>query len=463
MNHNITEEVNRLATQLAGLLTRALTERQPAEQPTRLDEVETQLREMLRTIGGQALGTYLSTAAAVPPRQLACACGGQLVYQREREAMVISVFGRVHYRRAYYAGCPCGQGQAPRDVELGITPGAITPGLANLLALGGIELAFEASVAWLEVFLGFRVAGNTIRQATEALGACQAELDAEVARQGQDEDCLQTQLRRALVVPQRLYGSIDAAKVRMEPRTQAREGEKWRDLKLGCWYTAEVVRPQEHSARQRDKVARDQPVYRATHQHYFCAIDEADRFGDLLWGTGCQHGAERVPELAFVCDGAAWIWNLIDHYYPQAVQIVDWYHAEGYLKRVAEAAWPDPTPRATWLQAATNHLWEGQVPLVIDSCQRLADRCAEARTAVIYFTTHTARMRYDHFRAQGYLIGSGTVESGCKQVVTERLKKSGAQWTRPGAVFTAKARAAWLSGQWANLRAHYYDQLPRAA
>ena len=47
--------------------------------------------------------------------------------------------------------------------------------------------------------------------------------------------------------------------------------------------------------------------------------------------------------------------------------------------------------------------------------------------------------------------------------MTERLKRAGAQWTRPGAVYTAKARAAWLSGQWANLRAHYYGQLPLAA
>ncbi len=463
MDYNISEEVNTLATQIAGLLTRALAERQTAVQPTRLDVVETQLRELLRAIGGQALGTYLSTPAEVPPQHLPCACGGKLAYQREREAVIISVFGRVGYRRAYYAGCTCGQGQAPRDVQLGIEPGAVSPGLANLLALGGIELAFEQSVAWLEAFLGFRVAGNTIRQETEQLGACQAEQDAEVCRQGQDEDCLQAQLRQALVVPERLYGSIDAAKVRMEPRTQAREGEKWRDLKLGCWYTAEVVRPMQRSARQRDKAARDQPVYRATHQRYYCAIDEADRFGQLLWGTGCQVGAERVPELVFVCDGAAWIWNLIEHYDSQAVQIVDWYHAEDYLKRVAEAAWSEPTQRASWLQTVTSQLWDGQVAAVIEGCQTRATHCAQARTAVIYFTTHAPRMRYDQFRAQGYLIGSRTVESGCKQVVTERLKKAGAQWTRPGAVYTAKARAAWLSGQWDALRARRYGRLPLAA
>ena len=226
MDYNISEDVNSLATQIAGLLTRALAERQTAEQPTRLDAVETQLRKLLRTIGAQAMGTYLSTTAEVPPQHWPCACAGQLTYQREREAVVVSVFGRVHYRRAYYAGCTCGQGQAPRDVQLGIEPGAVSPGLANRLALGGIELAFEQSVAWLEAFLGFRVAGNTIRHETEQLGQCQADLDAEICRQGQDEDCLQDRLRQALVVPERLYGSIDAAKVRMEPRTQARDGAK---------------------------------------------------------------------------------------------------------------------------------------------------------------------------------------------------------------------------------------------
>jgi hypothetical protein len=60
-------------------------------------------------------------------------------------------------------------------------------------------------------------------------------------------------------------------------------------------------------------------------------------------------------------------------------------------------------------------------------------------------------MRYDLFRAQGYLIGSGTIESGCKQIVTQRLKRPGAQWIVQGAVLTAKARTAWLSGTWHTL------------
>jgi hypothetical protein len=60
-------------------------------------------------------------------------------------------------------------------------------------------------------------------------------------------------------------------------------------------------------------------------------------------------------------------------------------------------------------------------------------------------------MRYERFRTAGYMIGSGTVESGCKQIVAQRLKLPGAQWTLMGAVQTAKARAAWLSGYWQSL------------
>lgn len=44
------------------------------------------------------------------------------------------------------------------------------------------------------------------------------------------------------------------------------------------------------------------------------------------------------------------------------------------------------------------------------------------------------------------MIGSGAIESGCKQIVTKRLKLSGAQRHIEGAVHTAKARAACSVG-----------------
>ena len=57
--------------------------------------------------------------------------------------------------------------------------------------------------------------------------------------------------------------------------------------------------------------------------------------------------ADLCPDLVFLGDGAVWIWNLVTQYYPNARQIVDWYHAEEHLEVVATAAFSDLTQRAS--------------------------------------------------------------------------------------------------------------------
>jgi len=332
-----------------------------------------------------------------------------------------------------------------------LQPGRVSAGLSELLTLAGVELAFEHSHRWLKGFLLFDVSENTIRQETQALGQAQARQETRLRQQSQDPAWLQAHLRTRDPIPTRLYGSLDAAKVRIEPRNLAEkqaEPERWRDLKVGCWYEAEPVPPSQRSPRQRAVTGRGQLSQRAKNIRYYCDLVEAKTFGELMWATGCAAQADLTPELVFVCDGAAWIWNLITTHYPQAVQIVDWYHAADRLHRVAHAAFSQETPRERWLDQATTDLWEGRVTKVIQACATLAVQWAEAQDALTYFTNNAARMRYDHYRAAGYLIGSGTVESSCKQIVTQRLKCSGAQWILAGAVDTAKARAAWLSEAW---------------
>ncbi len=447
------EVIVNLAQQVTQVFKAALEQRLASSSTTvTIAEVETGMRELLRQMGAQALSQFLSLGAGTLVAEWPCACGGTLDYQRQREATVTSVFGRITYERAYYAGCACGKGYAPVDDQYGLVPGAVTAGLAALLGLGGIELSFGESRDWLKAFLLFEVSENTIRSETQAMGAVQEEREDAWCRQSQDLDHLQARLRETTPLPARLYGSLDAAKVRIEPR--AKQGKKpenieaWRDMKVGCWYEAEPVPPMQRSTRQRDKFEREQAVFRAKNMRYYCDIQEAEEFGQLMWGTGCTVKADLVPELVFVCDGAVWIWNLIKLHYPHAVQIVDWYHAADRLKRVAQAAFPDASDRSSWLEQVTDDLWAGRVTPVVQACEPLASRCEEARQAVTYFTHNAHRMRYDQFRAAGYLIGSGTVESGCKQIVTQRLKKPGAQWDVEGAVQTAKARAAWLSGEW---------------
>jgi hypothetical protein len=383
-----------------------------------------------------------------------------------REALVISVFGRTLYVRAYYAGCDCKQGKAPLDEQFGLEAGAVTAGLATLLALAGIEFSYDKSPQWLQAYLLFDISENTVRSETERMGALQEKQEEEMIQQSQDEGYLQERQRNPGQIAPRLYGSIDAAKVRIEPRPKKGEEKKahedWRDMKLLCWFETETVPPSQCSKRQRKKTLREQPALRARNMQYFCDIAKAEEFGKLLWATGCTVNADLCSDLIFLGDGAVWIWNLVTQYYPHAKQIVDWYHAEEHLEIVAAAAFSDLSQRAIWIEETTQTLWDGQVEDVIAACEMLAQNCLQASQAVTYFTNNMERMRYDRFRAAGYMIGSGTIESGCKQIVSQRLKLPGAQWIVSGAVQTAKARAAWLSGQWHSLCAQR-SALPLAA
>jgi hypothetical protein len=415
-----------------------------------------EVRGSLRAAGQSAMKGYLEKADWEVETEIECKCGGKLKYQRRRAATIWTVFGKMSYERAYYAGCVCGKGCAILDERYGIEPGKVTAGLAQLLALSGVDKSFEEGQEWLKAFLLFEVSENTIRAETQVLGELQRKAEEEWIKEMHDEAGLQKREQMVFPhAPDRLYGSIDAAKVRIEPR--AKQGKKeeveedWRDMKIVCWYEGELVPNRQRSVRQNKKAQREGTVFRAKNKYYSCDIAEAEQFGKLLWASGCSVFADRVQELVFVCDGATWIWKLISHYYPNAVQIVDWYHAEERLERIAEEAFSDLGERQAWVENTTEALWHGNIECVMEACQSLSNKSALAKQALTYFGNHIERMRYAQFRTAGYLIGSGVVESGCKQIVSRRLKLPGAQWNLDGAILTAKARCVWLSGRWQEL------------
>ena len=452
MKYNI-EKINQIGKILAEIVEEALEEE--SQEGVRIADIEMGVRESLREIGQIALKYFLENADRETEAEIECACGGKLRYQRQRAATIWSVFGKMSYERAYYAGCDCGKGYAVIDQRYGIEPGKVTAGLAHLLALSGIDKSFEEGQEWLKVFLLFEISENTIRAETRILGELQRQADEDLIKEMDNEVALQKREQAVKNVSDRLYGSIDAAKVRIEPR--AKQGKKvemeedWRDMKIVCWYEGELVPGGQRSVRQQDKVQREGTVFRAKNKRYSCDIAEAEQFGKLLWASGCSVYADWVRELVFVCDGATWIWKLVSHYYPNAIQIVDWYHAEERLKRMAEEAFSSLEERQPWLEKIIESLWLGNVEFVIDACQSISKKSNLAKQAVTYFSNNIERMRYAKFRAAGYLIGSGVIESGCKQIVTRRLKLPGAQWNLDGTILIAKARCVWLSGRWQDL------------
>jgi hypothetical protein len=422
-------------------------------------EVETGMRELLRAVGAEALGSYLERADQVAPveEEQTCACGSATKYQFRRAAVILSVFGRVSYKRRYYTCPECHQGRSPLDQRMGIEAGEVTAGLAELLALAGVEVAFEEASRLLERYLLFQVSDNTLRKETERFGELQAKLEEQCKQQSQDEQWLQERQHRLGKQPGRLYGSLDGV---MAPL----KGE-WRELKNIAWYQVEIIRSHQSRRHHAGSVG-EQNELQAQAITYHGDIQTADQFGDLFWATACQRHADLYEELVFVCDGAVWIWKLIEHHFPHATHIVDWYHASEYLPPIAEAAFGKDTPEYhAWLDQARSQLWEGQIEALIQDCQLFASIPAGAKAvydAVSYFTHNQKRMDYARFRQLGYFIGSGTVESAGKQIAGLRLKRAGARWTDCGAVSTAKARAAWLSAHWDAL-AYCRAALPLAA
>jgi hypothetical protein len=85
---------------------------------------------------------------------------------------------------------------------------------------------------------------------------------------------------------------------------------------------------------------------------------------------------------------------------------------------------------------------------VLEKIQLLEGRAEAVQAAITYLTNNRERMRYATFRAQGLQVGSGSIESGCKQVIGARLKQAGMRWSREGARAVAKARAWWKSEWW---------------
>lgn len=404
--------------------------------------VETKMREFLREVGAQALGTYLEAQdEQMRAQAVICACGEAMSCVCRRPAKIVSVFGRVSYRRRYYQCEQCHARQLPLDGRLGIEAGQVTAGLAELLALAGVEIAFEEATRWLEHYLLFRVSDNTLRKETERFGELQEAQETEWQEKSQKEAWLQQRQRELGKQAGRLYGSLDGV---MAPLI----GE-WRELKNIAWYRVEKVHAYQTRRRHAQRVG-EQKDLQAQEISYACDFKTGEEFSNLFWASACQRQADLYEELVFVCDGATWIWKLIERHFPHAVQIVDWYHASEYLPPIAEAAFSPGTPQyQAWLENARTLLWEGQIDKLIHACQRLGPQATSAvHKAVTYFSNNQKRMDYARFRKLGYFIGSGIVESSGKQISTLRLKRSGARWTERGALLTAKARAAWLTGGW---------------
>jgi hypothetical protein len=232
--------------------------------------------------------------------------------------------------------------------------------------------------------------------------------------------------------------------VAMDGATVYIRSEGWKELKVGCAFDV-AVKPTKDKATGRWL---DKP--HAVNNRYVAHLGGPERFGQMVWATARQQGWFAAPKTVVLGDGAVWIWNLAGHHFVGSRQVVDWYHATEHLAHAAHLLHPDnPAVRTVWYEQQKDVLFDGHAPQLVQhllsaAANKPASLAESLYTQAGYFHHNQERMAYAALQAAGYPIGSGTVESGCKQFKA-RFDGPGMRWSRPGAERLLPVRAAVMS------------------
>ena len=158
-----------------------------------------------------------------------------------------------------------------------------------------------------------------------------------------------------------------------------------------------------------------------------------------------------MGQVALVSDGAEWIQGFGDFHCPGAVRILDFPHAAGYLGEIGRGLFGEASSMADEWQREQRHRLkhEGASPVLEDIRVLVQGRETDLSKPLAYLEKREAQMRYPVLRAQGWPIGSGTVESGNKLMVEARLKGGGMHWARPHVNPMLGLRNIVCSDRWA--------------
>jgi hypothetical protein len=310
--------------------------------------------------------------------------------------------------------------------------GGVSGGLYELMALMGAEFDFEEAASVLKKLTLVDVCANSCRKAAETLGALVANeeqhtLLAAWAGKAPQLPAVSDPIRGDF------YISVDGVTVHLDE-------QGWKNQWLGALYTTQA---------SLSKKRPDVLEVRTQRASFYTDLGDTKSFGDHLWVEAQRRGIAQAQRLIVIGDGAHWIWNLADEHFPGATQILDWYHASAYVWQAAHALYGEGTDFAKqWAKHHLDLLWEGQVATLITHLEAAASHKPALQNVLTYFRNHQHRMHYDLYRAQGLQIGSGTIESGCKHVISARLKQAGMIWSPDGARQIAKLRAPLKSRRW---------------
>jgi hypothetical protein len=388
-------------------------------------------------------------------------CGHEQHLVDYRTKQILTMMGKIEFKRAYYQ-CQVEKeqqdegeeqklrcsGRAPADQVWGIDQRRTTPGVQEAIGYLCARLTFEEAAETFSRFLPLKMTAKQAQNLMEPVGKALAEQEENVLKALFEQathkhtSIQEQQELLAFKCIERLYIEMDGimerlrrGTVEMQDSEKIRKGDVYRELKVGTIFEAERGRERSELA---PEVWIDTP--KEGSQRYVARRTAKGDFDQLLYGLACQSGLSQAKQVVILGDGALWIWKLAGEHFPEAVQIVDLYHAQEHVWQVARAVYGPQTEAAElWAKDACDLLVHGKIEALVAAITALppiAPPPGQSKSipeqAIGYFTANASRMRYPTFRAQGMHVGSGIAEAACKTVVATRLKRSGMRWTPGG-------------------------------
>lgn len=381
--------------------------------------------------------------------------------RKGRESLTVDcIFGSFPLARDYYYHAGKCIGHYPADDALGIQSGK-TPALLRLLCLEGTDQAsYQKAEEHLRETGGINVSARQIQRTVLQIGAA--------AQQWQLREALKP-LPECKPAPV-LYVLGDATGLPMrKEELEGRKGKqpdgtaKTRSVYLGCVFT------QHH----RDEKGR--PVRDHESSSYVSTMNGIEEFGPMLRQEAIRRNMAQADRVVLLIDGALALAKMGQLNFPNALQIVDFWHAVEHAGKVVAALLGGKdhpqyhAQRSRWVKRL---LKNGVENLINEARQQCAGKTnqQEVEEQLHYFIHNVPRMKYGTFRRQGLFIGSGVVEAGCKTIIGLRCKQSGMFWSKPGAenvsAFRCISASRRLDAFWKdrlNALAARNDCLPMAA
>jgi len=298
---------------------------------------------------------------------------------------------------------------------------AISTKLQEHICLLAQSQVFNEAQDLLESTMGINISAKQIQRVSESYGA---DLENNIVGLIKDEAGLKEKQ-----IDKITYLMPDGSMI------YTRE-EGWKEVKVGRIFHAEdVVKIQDKRSHITDSM-------------YVCHIGECKDFFDKM-----EHYADRYTRKICVADGAKWIWNWASDIYPEMVQILDFFHAIEKLCDYATVQYPDnPKQKIKWIARQKKLLLTDKVLRVIKNITMQLPSNKDARKAkeqlLCYYKNNQSRMKYGTYKREGYIIGSGAIESAHRNVIQQRMKLSGQRWTRNGAQQIINLRAHKKSNRW---------------